>query len=162
MNMKSTILTAFMFVGILTCAAQSYISDNALTSKSRYKNSTTHIYHLSPTGMVSNPVMLSSSYSSPIQSPQSYSSSPIYNGSHGSRIYKPFSNETPVSISIRRSGEDNDDDDDWNYGGGGTGGNAGDPEENKFTPIGESWCLAVFALLFMLVIKKRKHLTSNF
>ena len=76
-----------------------------------------------------------------------------FNNRMGSYVYKPFSRETPSSVRRRAitGGEDDDDDDDWGYGGGGTGGNAGDPEQNPFAPIGDGWCLIAFAIVWALV-----------
>lgn len=78
-----------------------------------------------------------------------------------SNIYKPFSQKSPSSVRRKAgsNGNDDDDDDDWGYGGGGTGDNPGDPEQNPFAPIGEGWCLALFAVAFMLLrmSRKKKH-----
>ena len=156
-TMKNTFLILPLLLCCIVSAAQSPISNNGLLSSKFQKSASVD----QPVGASAAPTSVlpaASSLGSVGTGYGSASSGYIFGraGHLSGTVYTPFSNETPTTIRPRRSGSgDDDDDDDWGYGGGGTGGNSGDPEVNKFSPVGSEWCLLLFALSLMLIIRKR-------
>lgn len=146
-------LFILLFLCVHVCTfSQSYISNDALLSNKRYNSASKYSFY-SPT---TQPTLLSTQTLSGSPATHSFGAgvAPISKRSSqmSSYIYSPFTNETPSARGPRKAnGLDNDDDDDWGGNGEGTGGNAGDPEKNPFSPIGSSWCLLLFALTLIVV-----------
>ena len=171
--MRNTIILTLIFCYLSGYAQtpmptyQAPISKSAMSSGKVYKSYQVELYNYRPySGKIFDTyIKRNGFYTSWNNHPREYAysignQSVILTGSRiSSHIYKPFSNKMPSAIHRAPMGGDDDDDDDWGYGGGGTGDNPGDPEQNPFAPIGEGWCLALFAVAFMLLrmSRKKKH-----